>query len=210
MSTGTGLTSAPTLSGAANLQGVVTESRGVLKKIYEILKPISISELVLFGLFISAIYIIFALMFYNQVQLDIKTKSQCYLAKRAVTSTGTFTATAQNQQGSQLYRVGYDMPSKSYTVDCACPEGPVTNTYPNVDVYNLQTQQTMRLSEKICSCDKQYYTPGYDTIYYSGYPGVTRFMNTASLVDHAADVQYQADTSFFDSALNPAKYYNTY
>ena len=189
-------------------QGLITA--GVFEKIYEILKPVSISEILIFGLFMSSIYIFFALIFYNKVQLDIKTKSQCYLARRAVTSTGTFTATGKNQQGSHLFTVGYDMPSKSYSLECACPEGPVTNTYPNVDVYNLQTQQAMRIPEKICSCDKQYYTPGYDTIYYSGYPGVTRFMNTASLVDEAADVQYQADTSFFDSALNPAKYYNTY
>ena len=102
------------------------------------------------------------------------------------------------------------MPSKTYSVDCACKSGPVTNTYPNIDVYNLETRQTMRIPQKICNCDKQYYVPGYDSIYFSGYPGVTRFMNSASTIGNDSDVQTQADTSFFDAALNPKQYYNTY
>lgn len=181
-----------------------------LQNIFDILKPVSITEIILFILLMSAIYVITALIFYNQIQLDINSKSQCYLSRNAVTSTGAFTATAQNGKGNSLYSVAYDMPSKSYTVDCACPKGAVTNTYPNVDVYNLQTQKTMRITSKICGCDKQYYTPGYDQIYFSGYPGVTRFMNTASLISENSNIQTQSDTSFFQAALNPNEYYNTY
>ena len=185
-------------------------SKGGVKSIYEILKPVSFNEIILFILLMSAVYILTALIFYNQVQLKINTTSQCYLASKAITSTGTFMATAQNQNGKSLYRVGYDIPSKSYAVECACPEGSVTNTYPNVDVYNLQTRQAMRISNQVCGCDKQYYTPGYDSIYFSGYPGVTRFMNTASMISDEKNIQAQADTSFFDTALNPKQYYNTY
>jgi len=185
-------------------------SRGGLISIYELLKPVSISEVVLFILLLTSIYVLTALIFYNEIQLKINTSSQCYLAKKAVTSTGAFTAIAQNGTGNSLYRVSYDMPSKSYSVDCACRSGDVTNTYPNIDVYNLETRQTMRIPQKICKCDKQYYVPGYDSIYFSGYPGVTRFMNSASTIGNAADVQTQADTSFFDAALNPKQYYNTY
>lgn len=184
--------------------------RGGLRSIYEILKPVNMSEIVLFILFMTAIYVIFALIFYNQIQLEINTKSQCYLAKQSINSSGNFIATAQNENGKPLYTVNYNMPAKGFSVDCACDSGTVVNTFPNIDVYNLQTQQTMRLSEKICSCDKQYYLPGYNTIYYSGYPGVTRFMNTAALVGNASDVKIQADTSFFEAALNPKQYYNTY
>jgi hypothetical protein len=181
-----------------------------LQNIFNVLKPVNITEIILFILLMTAIYVITALIFYNQVQLDINRKSQCYLSRKAVTSTGAFTATAQNEKGNSLYKISYDMPSKSYSVDCACPAGPVTNTYPNVDVYNLQTQKTMRLTNKICGCDKQYYSPGYNQIYFSGYPGVTRYMNTASLVTDASEIQAKADTSFFQSALNPREYYNTY
>jgi hypothetical protein len=181
-----------------------------LQNIYNILKPESIIEIVLFILLMTSIYVITALIFYNQIQLDINTKSQCYLSRKAVTSTGAFTATAQNGKGNSLYTVSYDMPSKSYSVDCSCPSGSVTNTYPNVDVYNLQTQKTMRITNKVCGCDKQYYTPGYDQIYFSGYPGVTRFMNTASLISETSNIQSEADTSFFQAALNPKQYYNTY
>ena len=181
-----------------------------LQNIFDVLRPVSLTEIVLFILLMTAIYVITALIFYNQVQLDINTKSQCYLSRKAVTSTGAFTAVAQNEKGNALYSVAYDMPSRSYNLECACPEGPVTNTYPNIDVFNLQTQKTMRINNKVCGCDKQYYTPGYDNIYFSGYPGVTRFMNTASLISETSNIQSQADTSFFQSALNPNKYYNTY
>ena len=185
-------------------------ARGGLKSVYDLLKPVSISEVILFILLLTAIYILTALTFYNDIQLKINTSSQCYLAKKAITSTGAFIGTAQNGTGNPLYRVSYDMPSKTYSVDCACKSGPVTNTYENIDVYNLETRQTMRIPQKICKCDKQYYVPGYDSIYFSGYPGVTRFMNSASTIGNASDVQTQADTSFFDAALNPKEYYNTY
>ena len=181
-----------------------------LDTIYDILKPVSISELVLFVLVISAVYIISALWFYNTVQLQINNTSQCYLAKQAVSNTGAYIANATNDKGNPLYTVAYNMPAKSFTVECACKSGSITNTYPNIDVYNLQTQQTMRIPQQICPCDKQYYVPGYNQIYYSGYPGITRFMNTASTITNAADVQTKADTSFFQAALNPTKYYNTY
>ena len=183
---------------------------GSFNTIYELLKPKSITEIVLFILLMTAIYIITALLFYNQVQLQIRTKSQCYLANKSITSSGAFIATAQNGKGSPLYSVSYSMPSKSFSVECACPSGNVTNTFPDVDVYNLKTQKAMRLPHKICTCDKQYYVPGYDSMYYSGYPGVTRFMNTASTVSNPANIQKEADTSFFQAALNPNQYYNTY
>ena len=203
--------SAPVSTAINNVTNAASNiTRGGIQSIYEILKPVSISEIVIFILLMTALYIITALLFYNQVQLKINTTSQCYLARKAVTSNGTYSATAQNGKGEALYKVGYNMPSKSYSVNCACPAGSVTNTFPDVDVYNLQTQQTMRIPNQVCGCDKQYYTPGYDSIYYSGYPGVTRFMNTASLVSKAEDVQSKADTSFFEAALNPSQYYNTY
>jgi len=195
----------------ANIATNVTNvTKGGISSIYDVLKPVSVSEIVLFILLMTAIYILTALIFYNQIQLKINTESQCYLASKAITSTGTFTATAQNANGSPLYTVGYNIPSKSYSLECACPKGSITNTFPNVDVYDLKTQQATRIGNQVCGCDKQYYTPGYDSIYYSGYPGVTRFMNTASLVSKPSDLQSQADTSFFESSLNPKQYYNTY
>ena len=191
-------------------EAVSNATKGGIKSIYEILKPKSMMEILIFLLLMTAIYIITALLFYNQVKLKINTSSQCYLAKKAITANGVYTATAKNQKGNPLYTVGYDMPSKSYAVNCACPAGAVTNTFPNVDVYNLETQQTMRIQNQVCGCDKQYYSPGYDNIYFSGYPGVTRYMNTASLVSNPSEIQTKAVTSFFQSALNPKQYYNTY
>ena len=78
----------------------------------------------------------------------------------------------------------------------------MTNTYPNIDVYNLNTRQAQRINSKVCSCDQQYYSPTTDSIYYAGYPGVTRFMRSASGLSTEADVNNKADTSFFEDAIN--------
>jgi hypothetical protein len=202
---------APTISTASVAKtGVKAAAKDTLDTIWKVLEPVNMSEIVLFVLVLTAIYIISALWFYNTVQLRINNESQCYLAKQSVSNTGSYIATATNENGNKLYKVVYNMPAKSFKVECACTPGNVTNTYPNIDVYNLQTQQTMRIANQICPCDKQYYVPGYDKIYYSGYPGITRFMNTASTIQNDEDVQTQADTSFFQAALNPTKYYNTY
>ena len=201
---------APTPPQTGIIGKAAAKASASLETIYDILKPVSVSEMVLFLLVICAVYIISALWFYNTVQLQINNNSQCYLAKQAVSNTGAYIANATNENGNKLYTVTYNMPAKSFSVDCACKSGTVTNTFPNIDVYNLQTQQTMRIPQQICPCDKQYYVPGHDQIYYSGYPGITRFMNTASTIENAAEVQTKADTSFFQAALNPTKYYNTY
>ena len=195
---------------ASTASTALKSTEKVFNTIYQVLAPVSMSEIVLFVLVLASIYIISALWFYNTVQLKIQNESQCYLAKQSVSNTGAYVATAKNENGNSLYTVTYNMPAKSFSVDCACSPGTVTNTFPNIDVYNLQTQQTMRIPNQICPCDKQYYVPGYDKIYYSGYPGITRFMNTASTVEKDEDIQTRADTSFFQSALNPKKYYNTY
>lgn len=165
------------------------------------LKP-DIYELLVFVVFISAIYMISALYFYSSVQSRVKSESRCMRDKQSVSSNGVFTVTASNQRNEPLYTVGYNMSAKSYAVECSCPAGEVTNTYPNIDVFDLNTQQAHRIDSKVCACDKQYYSPNFDSIYYSGYPGVKRFMNTASLYSNSTDVQTKADSSFFDAALN--------
>jgi hypothetical protein len=171
------------------------------QKVINSFKPTSFTEVLLFGVSLISVYLIGVLLFYNSVQMSVKKTSRCYRDKQAVTSSGTFTATATNQRNEPLYTVGYNMASKSFSVDCACPAGSVANTYPNIDIYNISTQQANRIDNKMCSCDKQYYAPAYDSIYYTGYPGVTRFMNSAAQISDSSQVTSKADTSFFTDAL---------
>jgi hypothetical protein len=151
------------------------------------------------------LYLVGSLMYYNSIQDKVKKTSQCYKDKNSVQSNGTFVADATNQRGDKLYSVKYNLGAKAFSVDCSCPEGLVSNTFPNIDVFNLSTQSVQTIDSKMCSCDKQLYNPTTDTIYYKGYPGVVRFMNTASLYTSQQDKQKKSDTSFFDIALNGDK-----
>ena len=151
------------------------------------------------------LYLVGALIYYNDIQNKVKKTSQCYKDKNSVQSNGTFIADATNQRGDKLYNVKYNLGAKTFNVECGCPEGLVSNTFPNIDVFNLATQQVQTIDSKMCSCEKQLYNPTTDTIYYKGYPGVVRFMNTASLYTNAQDKQKKSDTSFFDIALNGEK-----
>lgn len=141
-------------------------------------------------------------MYYNNIQLRVKKESACYRDKTTTTQNGVFYATATNQHRDPMYKVGYNFGAKTFSVDCACAEGTVANTFPKVDVFNLSTQQVQTIDSQMCSCDKQLYNPTTDTVYFTGYPGVVRFMNTASLYSSGSDKQKLSDTTFFDTALN--------
>ena len=163
----------------------------------------SAHEAILYFILVLLLYIFGSLMFYNSIQMNVKATSRCYKDKKSTLANGTFVANAVNQNNDKLYTVGYNFGAKSYNVQCACPEGKVTNTFPNIDVFDLNTQTVQTMDSKVCACDKQYFNPlAGDTIYYNGYPGVVRFMNTASLYNSQSDKTKKADTTFFDTALN--------
>jgi len=162
----------------------------------------SFNEALLYIVVALLLYIFGSLMYYNNIQLRVKQTSQCYKDKNSVTNNGSYYATAVNQNNDKLYNVNYDFGAKSYTIDCACNPGDVINTFPAFDIYNLATQKVNTVDHKLCSCDKQLYTLGSDSVYYTGYPGIVRFMNTAALYSDAKEKDAKADATFFDTALN--------
>lgn len=186
---------AASLSAAAPTQVLDT-----MKDFIDKWKP-SLTEVILYVVVLFVIYLFGALMYYNNIQMRVKRESACYRDKTSATQNGVFYATATNQNRDPLYKVGYNFGAKTFSVDCACTEGSVANTFPSVDVFNLSTQQVQTIDSQMCSCEKQLYNPTTDTIYFTGYPGVVRFMNTASLYS-GSDKQKLSDTTFFDTALN--------
>lgn len=159
-------------------------------------------ELFLYVVLLLVTYLFGALMYYNSIQMRVRKESVCYRDKSSSKSNDSFYATATNQNKDPLYKVGYNFGTKTYSVECACPEGKVANTFPNIDVFNLSTQTVQTIDSKMCSCDKQLYNPTTDTVYFTGYPGLVRFMNTASLYSSGEEKQKKSDTTFFDTALN--------
>ena len=132
--------------------------------------------------------VMFALFHNNSIQKDVRKQSRCARAKEIGRTAGQYVVKAFNKNNQELYQVGYDLSTREVTVDCACPQGKVSNTFKNIPIYNLNTQTTQKINEKSCACDQSYYRPN-DTIYYKGYPGLVSFMNSQ-------------DTSFFKAALD--------
>jgi hypothetical protein len=164
-----------------------------------------VRELFLYVVVVLLTYLFGALMYYNSIQRQVKRTSSCYQNNFSI-SNGSYFASAVNDKNKPLYKVGYNFPAKSYSVDCACTPGNIANTFPNIDVFNLATQTVQTIPNKMCSCDQQYYNPPTNTIYFTGYPGVVRFMNTSALYGTTTEKQAKADTTFFDTALNGPVY----
>lgn len=133
------------------------------------------------------IFLLVALFHYNAIQRQVKKTSRCYQAKQKALVGGKYIVTASNAQNVPIYNVGYDIGARQYSVECACPQGNIPNTIPEVKVYNMQSKRDDYVRDKICNCDKYVYSAG-DPIYYSGYPDLLRYMNSG-------------DTTFFTNNL---------
>jgi hypothetical protein len=140
----------------------------------------SFTEFLTFAAIILLLFIMFSLFHNNSVQVAVRKNSRCLRAKDIGRTKGQYIATAMNKQNQNLYRVGYDLSSTQTTLECACPQGKVANTFRNIPLYNLSTQTATNVKEKLCSCDQLYHREG-ESVYYSGYPGIVSFMNSGDL-----------------------------
>lgn len=147
----------------------------------------SLPEFVTFAVIIVLLFLLFALFHNNSIQSEVRKKSRCLRAKETGRKGGQYMVTATNKDNQELYRIGYDLSSRQFNVQCACPEGKVTNTFRRIPVYNLNTMTSQTIPEKSCACDTSYYRTG-DSVYYNGYPGLVSYMNSG-------------DTTFFKESL---------
>ena len=136
-------------------------------------------ELALFILAIFLTYWVIQIYQYNNVETKIVKESRCYRDKHAVKAGGTEYVTATNAQNLPLYRVGYNLSGKQMTLECACNQGDIVNTFKNIPVYNLSNNSISRGNEKQCNCDSDLLSESQN-IYFTGYPGIVKFMNTAA------------------------------
>lgn len=142
------------------------------------LVPKDVSEIILYIAVIVIIIVIVRLFHYNQIERKVKTTSRCLREQTQGELSGKYSVTASNQYNNPMYSVTYDMNAKTYAVDCACTEGNVVNNFQNIDVYDLRdgSNPIKTIGSKICQCDKELTTNTRK--YYTGYPGLIRFMNS--------------------------------
>jgi hypothetical protein len=141
-------------------------------------------EVVIFAVMFVLLWVIFALFHHNSIQARVRKNSRCLRAKEIGRAGGQYVVRAMNQNNQELYQVGYDLTTRETTLQCACPEGKVPNTFSEIPIYNMNTMTSQTVKEKSCACDQSYYRPG-ERVYYSGYPGLVSFMNSG-------------DTTFFN------------
>jgi len=139
-----------------------------------------------FIIFAIIIFIIF-LFQYNSIQREVRA-GRCYKMNDSGSMLGTYNVTAKNNRNEDLYKVEYNLDARSYSLSCACKPGDSVNNFRNIKVFDIQqTPAAERTVEKSCQCEKPLL--GVDnTVYYSGYPGVARYMR-------------DGDSSFFDKAF---------
>jgi hypothetical protein len=88
---------------------------------------------------------------------------------------GAYTVTATDGENNPMYKISYDLAKKQNTVQCACTEGSVANSFRNINVYNLKTKNTEKIQEKYCNCNVDFSST---SVYFTGHPGLVRFMNS--------------------------------
>ena len=155
-------------------------------------QPSNWQEVAIFILAIFLTYWVVQIYQYNTVQNELIKNSRCYKNKHAVTA-GVQYVTAKNADNKPLYTVGYNLTSKQTSIDCGCKDGTVMNKF-SIPVYDLSTN-SVSVVDKQCACDSPLLSASAN-IYYDGYPGLIRFMNTASVSKNIQN-DPTIDTSFF-------------
>lgn len=142
------------------------------------LAPKDIAEVFLYLAVVTVIVILIRLFHYNSVERKVKLTSRCLRELTTGQRSGSYYVTASNQYNYPMYKVTYDMNAKSYTLDCACKQGNVVNNFQNIPVYDMRdpSNPIKNVSSKICQCENELTTNS--RVYYTGYPGLIRFMNS--------------------------------
>jgi hypothetical protein len=149
-------------------------------------------EFLIFLLAVFLTYWVIQIFQYNLVENKIIKNSRCYKNNHALQS-GTQYVVASNAQNKPLYRVSYNMASKQTSIDCACHSGPALHAL-TIPVYDL-VNNSISVVKKQCSCDQPLLSAS-PNIYFSGYPGIVKFMNTASISKNVLS-DPTIDTSYF-------------
>lgn len=150
----------------------------------------SFYEFFTFAMLVTLFVLLIIFFHYSSIQRTVKKTSRCLKDRQKNSVSGIYTVTATNSRREPMFKVAYNLSGKQQSVQCACPEGKFTNTFTDIKVYNLKNNTVDTIPEKFCQCDTDVQPDDPSRVYYAGYPGLVRFMNSNG-----------SDTSFFTSSL---------
>lgn len=149
----------------------------------------SVREFIVYLLIVVLTIVLIRLFHHNKVQKTVRKESRCLREQKVGYDQGVYSVTAFNNQNSPMYTISYDIKEKTTDVKCACKPGTITNTFDDIKYFNLRdpSGRPSTKIQKVCQCSENLEET---TTYYSGYPGLVRYM-------------YSDDRTFFDNALDP-------
>lgn len=148
----------------------------------------SISELVLFVVFITVLIIMIFMIHYHLIQKRVQKESRCIREMEQYAHGSEYDIIMADKRNNDLYKLTYNFDTKQTTINCACPDGKVINHFTNIPYYDIRNNVSRKLDDFNCYCDKAYDEPDM-SLYYKGHPGLIRYY------------QNTKDTSFFNSDL---------
>jgi hypothetical protein len=154
-------------------------------------------EFLIFIIAAGLTYWLITIYQYNVIENKVVQTSRCYKSNHALKDGTVQYVTATNARNSPLYTVSYNIPAKQTTIDCACKSGTTVNTFTNIPIYDFTANNVSILTEKQCQCDTPLLASS-PNVYYTGYPDLVRFMNTASVSSNPQN-DPNVDTTFFTS-----------
>jgi len=154
--------------------------------------PESWHEFLIFLLAVFLTYWVIQIFQYNLVENKLIANSRCYKNNHSIKS-GMQSVTASNSQNKPIYRIDYNLSSKQTGVECACNQGPAIHNL-TIPVYDMMNN-SISIVKKQCSCDTPLLSAS-PNIYFNGYPGLVKFMNTASISNNVLN-DPNIDTSYF-------------
>lgn len=142
----------------------------------------------LFFVSLLLLFFIIYMIHYSIIQKEVRKRSRCLRAKHSYAAGGQYEMKAVHEDGTDLYKLSYNMPKKEVKHECICPEGDTINTFKDIKYYDLKTASDRKIEKMMCHCDKAYDNIS-DDIFYDGHPGLVRY-------------QQNSDGSFFVTDLS--------
>lgn len=154
-----------------------------------------VHELLLFAFLAMVIVYVVKLFYYDSIYAEMRKTSRCYLEKQIGSRGGQYKVVAFSPGNEPLYSVTYDLGQRTSQLECACKEGTSVQTFEKVKYYDMSnTAAPIQYADKSCQCKGGIYNPSQQkSVYFTGHPGLVRFMNSSGKVQ---------DTTFFDAAYD--------
>lgn len=127
------------------------------------------------GILVLIVVLVY-LFWYDWIWREVR-KSRCYKLQTLYASGGGQFDVVATDGGKapgegDMYKITYDVPAKTTSIECACRPGVVVNTFDKVPYYDMRTREK-RTAKATCTCATSL---DQSSSFYTGVPGLLRYM----------------------------------